>query len=51
MPKYSDELKDSLLARMLSGEDINIPELSRETEFMKTHCENGKTHVFKQTVA
>jgi len=30
MPRYSDELKDSLLARMLSGEDINTRIIQRD---------------------
>ncbi|MGL5257801.1 MAG: transposase, partial [Proteocatella sp.] len=31
MPRYSDELKDSILVRILNDENINIQELSRET--------------------
>ena len=31
MPRYSDELKDSIVVRILNDENINIPELSRET--------------------
>lgn len=51
MPKYSKELKDRLLARILSDEDINIPELSRETGIHENTLRKWKTAANKDGIA
>ncbi len=51
MPRYSKELRDSLMARILSDEDINIPELSRETGIHENTLRKWKTGAKKNGIS
>lgn len=51
MPKYSKALKDSLLARILSDEDINIREISRETGIHENTLRKWKTAEKKEGIS